>query len=346
MNNSNEFGKGGILMKIAIIGAGAIGNVIGGLLYKAGEDVTLIGRKPHVDAINRSGLVLEGESGKMVITVKAAENLDFKPDLVLLTVKAQDVVSSVSKVQTLLSGTQVVTMQNGVQSDDQVAGLLGKENIISSVVTFSGQFLEPGKVSYSIPFSKTALLIGEPFGNKGNRLQTLSVLLNKAIGTDIIEDIRTAHWTKLIWNLQTAVPAVTGLSYQDSYQYPEIRELTINLLKEGLKVIKAAGIRTAEVPGFPMEPIETMAGESLTTASALLKKLSESLGKVPVLGSTLQSIKRGTSTEVDYLNGEIVKLGKKTGVPTLYNSLMVELVHQVETMGKFLTIDELTQRLS
>jgi 2-dehydropantoate 2-reductase len=333
-------------MKIAVIGAGAIGSVIGGLLSKAGEDVTLIGRKPHVDAINQNGLVLEGESGRIVIKVKAAENLDFKPDLVLLTVKAQDVASSVRKVQPFLSGTQVVTMQNGVQSDDQVAGLLGKENIISSVVTFNGQFLEPGKALYSIPFSKTALLIGEPFGNKGNRLQTLSALLNKAIGTDISEDIRAAHWTKLIWNLQTAVPAVTGLSYQDSYQYPKVRELTISLLKEGLKVIKAAGIKTANVPGFPMEPIETMARESLPVASALLKSIAESLGKVPVLGSTLQSIKRGKSTEVDYLNGEIVNLGKKTGIPTLANSLMVELVHQVETTGKFLAVDELSQRLS
>jgi ketopantoate reductase len=93
-------------------------------------------------------------------------------------------------------------MQNGVRSDDQVAGLLGKENIISSVVTFNGQFLEPGKASYSIPFSKTALLIAEPFGTKGSRLQSLPALLNKAIGTDISEDIRAAHWTKLIWNLQ------------------------------------------------------------------------------------------------------------------------------------------------
>jgi 2-dehydropantoate 2-reductase len=237
-------------------------------------------------------------------------------------------------------------MQNGVQSDDQAAELLGKENIISSVVTFNGQFLEPGRALYSIPFSKTALLIGEPFGNKGNRLQTLSALLNKAIGTDISEDIRAAHWTKLIWNLQTAVPAVTGLSYQDSYQYQKVRELTIKLLKEGLKVIKAAGIKTADVPGFPMEPIETMSRGSLPIASTLLKKKAESLGKVPVLGSTLQSIKRGTSTEVDYLNGEIVNLGKKTGIPTPANSLMVELVHQVEITGKFLTVDELSQRLS
>jgi 2-dehydropantoate 2-reductase len=333
-------------MKIAVIGAGAIGSVIGGLLSKAGEDVTLIGRKSHVDAINQNGLILEGHSGKAIIQVKAAENLDFKPDLALLTVKAQDVVPSVRKAQPFLSGTQLTTMQNGVQSDDQAAGLLGKDNIISSVVAFNGQFLEPGKVSYSTPFSKTALLIGEPFGNKGARLQTLSALLNKAIGTDISEDIRAAHWTKLIWNLQTAVPAVTGLSYQDSYQYSKVRELTVNLLKEGLKVINKAGIKTGDVPGFPMEPIETMARESLPIASTLLKKIAESLGKVPVLGSTLQSIKRGTSTEVDYLNGEIVNVGKKIGIPTPANSLMVDLVHRVESTGKFLTVDELTRRLT
>jgi 2-dehydropantoate 2-reductase len=333
-------------MKIAIIGAGAIGSVVGGLLSKAGGDVTLIGRKPHVDAIKQNGLILDGESKKTVIKVKAAENLDFKPDLALLTVKAQDVESSVRKVKLFLSGALVVTMQNGVQGDDQAARLLGKGNIISGVVTFNSQFLEPGKALYSIPFSKTALLIGEPFGNKGNRLQTISALLDKAIGTDISEDIHAAHWTKLIWNLQTAVPAVTGFSYQDSYQYPQVRELIINLLKEGLKVIKAAGIKTIDIPGFPMEPIETMARESLPIVSTLLKKKAESLGKVPVLGSTLQSIKRGTSTEVDYLNGEIVNLGKKKGIPTPVNSLIVELVHHVETTRRFLSVDELTQSLS
>jgi len=333
-------------MKIAVIGAGAIGSVIGGLSSKAGEDVTLIGRKPHVDAINRNGLILEGESGKTVIQIKAAENLDFKPDLALLTVKAQDVVSSVTKVHVFLSGAQVVTLQNGVQSDDQVAGLLGKENIISSVVIFNGQFLEPGKVLYSIPFSKIALLIGEPFGNKGNLLQSLSALFNKAIATDISEDIRAAHWTKLLWNLQTAIPGVTGLSYQESYQYPQIRKLVIKLTKEGLKVIERAGIKTVDVPGFPLEPLKTMVRVPLSISSSMIKDIAKSLGKQPILGSTLQSIKRGKITEVDYLNGEIVNLGKKMGIPTPVNSLIVELVHQVETTGKFLTIDELTQRLS
>ena len=334
-------------MKIAVIGAGAIGSVIGGLLCKAGEDVTLIGRKSHVDAINQNGLILEGQSGKTVIQVKAAENLDFKPDLALLTVKAQDVESSVRKVRLFLSGIQVVTMQNGVQSDDQVAGLLGKENIISSVVLFNGQFLEPGKASYSMALSKTALLIGEPFGNKGNRLQSLSALLNKALPTDISEDIRASALDQAHLKFaNTAVPAVTGLPVSGKLPIPQIRELNINLMKEGLEVVKKAGIKTAPIPGFPLSLIETMAKMPLAESSSMMKNIIESLGKEPILGSTLQSIKRGKSTEVDYLNGEIVNLGKKMGIPTPANSLMVELVHQVETTGKFLTVDELTQRLS
>jgi 2-dehydropantoate 2-reductase len=331
-------------MKIAVIGAGAIGSVIGGLLSKAGEDVTLVGRKPHVDAIKQNGLILDGESGKMVIRVKAAENLDFKPDLALLTVKSQNVESSVKKVQPFLSGTLVVTMQNGVQSDDLVAGVLGKENIISSVVTFNCEFLEPGKALYSKLFSKTALLIGEPFGAEGNRLQSISALFNKALPTDISEDIRGAHWTKLLWNLITAVPAVTGLSYQEGNHYPQIRELNINLTKEGLEVIKLAGIKTALVPGMPLSLIETMAIMPLSESSSMMKNIIESGSERRTLGSMLQSIKRDKTTEVDYINGEIVNLGKKAGILTPVNSLMVELVHEVETTGKFLTVDELARR--
>jgi 2-dehydropantoate 2-reductase len=334
------------IMNTAVIGAGAIGSIVGGLLSKAGEDVTLVGRKAHIEAINRSGLILEGESGKTVIRIKAAENLDFKPDLALLTVKAQDVVSSVRRVQALLSGARVVTMQNGVRSDDQVAGLLGKENIISAVVLFSGVFLEPGKASYSKTLSTTALLIGEPFGVSANHLQGLSALLNKALPTEVSEDIRGAHWTKLLQNLNNAVPAATGLSVQEVNQYSRIRELNIELMIEGLEVVKKAGIKTAPIPGFSLSLIETMAKMPLVECSAMMKSVIESLGRQPILGSTLQSIKRGKSTEVDYLNGEIVDMGRKKGIPTPVNSLMVELVHQVEATGRFLTVAELTQRLS
>jgi len=334
-------------MKIAVIGAGAIGSVIGGLLSEAGEDVTLIGRKLHVDAIKQNGLLLDGSSGKMVIHVKAAEYLDFRPDLILLTVKSQDVQSSVREIKPYTSGVPLITMQNGVQSDDLVADVLGRENIISSVVILNGLYLEPGKVSFSAP-SKTALLIGEPFDTNGNRLESLSALLNKALPTDVSEDIRGAHWTKLLWNLNTGVMAITCLSMQEGNQYHQIRELNINLMKEGLEVIALAGIKTAPIPGMPLSlvEIEAMVKMPLSESSAMMKDSARSLGELPLLGSILQSIKRGKNTEVDYLNGEIVNLGKKNGIPTPVNSLIIELVHQIETTGKFLTIDELTQRLS
>jgi 2-dehydropantoate 2-reductase len=134
--------SGIVTMKIAVIGAGAIGSIIGGLLCKAGEDITLVGRKAHVDAINRNGLILDAPDERAVIRVKAAENLDFKPDLALLTAKTQDVESSVRKAQSFLSRALIVTTQNGVQSDDIVAGILGKENIISGVVLYNCEFLE------------------------------------------------------------------------------------------------------------------------------------------------------------------------------------------------------------
>jgi 2-dehydropantoate 2-reductase len=332
-------------MKVAVIGAGAIGSVVGGLLSKAGEDVTLIGRKPHVDAIRQRGLLLDGETGKTVIQVGAAESLNFRPDLVLLAVKTQDVECSVREVRSYLSGVPLLTMQNGVRSDDLVAGILGEENVVSSVVTFHSVFLEPGKVSFSNPTGKVDLLIGEPFAVNANRLQRLSALLNRALRTQMSEDIRGAHWTKLIWNLNNAVPAVTGLSIQENNRCPRIRELNIGLIREGLQVIESAGIKTAPVPGVPLSLIKTMVKMPLRVSSLVVKSKTRSLGKTPVLTSTLQSIRRGRSTEIDYLNGEIVNLGKQKDIPTPLNSLIVELVHQVETTGKFLTVDELTQRL-
>lgn len=244
-----------------------------------------------------------------------------------------------------LFGSLVVTMQNGVRADDLVAVILGNENIISSVAFFNSSFLEPGKVVFSPTSRKPALLIGEPFGTKGNRLQNLLALLNKAMPTDMSEDIRGAHWTKLLWNVNTAVPAVTGLSMQEGNQYPQIRELNINLMKEGLEVIKLARIKTAPIPSWELSLMEKVVNMPLPEASLIMKNSVESLGKRNVLGSILQSIKRAKDTEIDYLNGEIVKLGSEKGIPTPVNSLIVELVHQVETTGRFLSVDKLTQRL-
>lgn len=324
--------------KIVVIGAGAIGSLVGGLLLRAREDVTLIGRKAHVDAINKSGLIIDGALGEMRVNVKAKERLDFKPDLVLLTVKTQDVEAVAHEIKPYVSGVPVVTMQNGVRSDDLVAGVLGKENIISSVVLFGSTFLEPGRVVHT---HKGRLLVGLPFNHDWEKLESIATVLNKAIPVQITKDIHCAHWTKLIVNLNNAIPAITGLSVQEIGSHPKLRKLSYFVLKEGLDITKFASIKLCNLQGVPIVILKKIFNMSSFIATMVIGNMMKTIGTAPVLGSTLQSIKRGKNTEIDYLNGEIVALGKKLGIPTPYNTTVVNMVHQVEATGKFLTLDEL-----
>lgn len=326
--------------KIAVIGAGAIGSIIGGLLAKAGEDVTLIGRKAHVDVINKNGLAVDGVFGKMNIRVKAAERLIFKPDLVLLAVKTQDVQEAVREIKPLISQSLIVTMQNGVRSDNLVAEILGKENIISCVVLHGGTFLEPGKVTFSNYSKQGSLLIGEPFNYKNERLKNLADLLSKALPTVIVKDVHSAHWTKLIANLNNAIPAITGLSMQEMSKYPELRKLSVLLMREGLQILEKADIKPSYLPGVPISIVRMLLAAPTWIGSQALRLISLSLGNVPVPGSTLQSIKRGKTTEIDYLNGEIVALGKKLDIPTPYNTGIIKIVHQVEKTGRFIKAEK------
>lgn len=324
-------------MKIAVIGTGAIGSVIGGLLSKAGEDVTLIGRKEHVETIKEKGLIIDGALGRMLVRVKAQEYLDFMPDLALLAIKTQDVEIAVREIEPYVSGIPIVTMQNGVQSDRLVASVLGKGNVISCVVLFGGTFLEPGRAIYS---PKGVLAIGEPFRSNGKRVNDIAAVLDKAMPTHISGNIHGAHWTKLIMNLNNAIPAITGLSIQETSDQPELRKLSVMLMREGLNTTRAVDIELSSLPNLPISVIKTMLKMPVPAVSLLLKLMSKSMGNVPVFGSTLQSIKRSKTTEIDYLNGEIVGLGKKSGIPTPYNTVVVDMVHQVEATGKFLTTDE------
>jgi 2-dehydropantoate 2-reductase len=326
-------------MRVAVIGAGAIGSLIGGLLSQAGEEVTIIGRRPHVDAVNRNGLRIDGAVGTKQVRVRAAERLEFVPDLALLTMKTQGVAAAAREIRPYVVGVPVVTMQNGVRSDELAAAVLGKEAILSCVVMLAATFLEPGLVTYT---TKGALVLGAPFGPIDQRTRSVAATLDKAVPTKLSANIAGAHWTKLIINENNALPAVTGLSIQDVNRRPALRRLSVLLMREAAATIAAAGIRLASLPRLPATALRTMLSLPLPVASRLLRLLSRSLGRTPALGSTLQSLSRGEKTEIDYLNGEVVVLGKRIGRPTPYNAAVVELVHQVEATGTFLTTSAVT----
>lgn len=323
--------------RIAIIGAGAIGSSLGGLLRRAGHDVTLIGRSAHVKAIRTSGLHVDGVLGSFTVNVPADESLQSRPDLAFLTVKSQDVAAAVQANAAVLHDGSIVTCQNGVRSDELVRSAVPQARIASIVINFHANFLEPGKVTilYAGP-----LVVGRPFGENDAELEAIAGILREAFPTVVSDNIRGAHWLKLIVNLNNALPALTNRSFREVYADACLRNLAVRAMREGLEMVERAGITLQSLPDMPVLLAQMMRLLPMALAGRVAAaKIRRMESQWPLLGSTLQSLRRRRPTEIDYLNGEVVRLGEQVGRPTSVNRTIVELVHQVERTGRFLSAD-------
>lgn len=325
------------VMKIAVVGAGAIGSLVGGLLAERGEDVTLIGRGEHIRTIQREGLRLDGVRGNRIVRVKAQEGLNERPDLVIFATKTQDLAEACRDVAPIIGESPVITMQNGVRCDEISRRFFAPEQIVGCVVFSMASFLEPGRVESQV---RGWLTIGDPFVSDPSRLRKVQATLEKAIPVHISRDIAATRWTKLIGNLNNALPAITGLPLQEIYASKSASRLPLRLMREGMETLSAAGIRTdRSLYSAAMRLGAHLSEPSLVNLFRTLARTR--LGKIPMLGSTWQSVVRGSATEIDYLNGEILALGNRVGRPTPYNAHMVQLVHEVEKSGEFRQLEEL-----
>ncbi len=328
-------------IRIAVIGAGAVGSALGALLHRAGQKVVLIARPAHVAAIRQNGLQVDGDAGNFNAPVDATQALDFSPDLTLLTVKAQDVTAAVKANQTFLSDAPVVTFQNGIRSDELVASILPREQILSAVVLTHVTYLLPGRVTV---VHRGKLVLGRPFGERDDKLEEVAHVLNQAVPTQVTDNIQGAHWLKLIVNLNNALPAIMNRTMDQIYAEVYLRNLAIRLMREGLRVVERANIRLESLPEVSVALTRLVNWMPLGIAGRIAAgKVRQLTTEWPLWGSTLQSIQRGRPTEIDYLNGEIVRLGKRYGVATPLNAQTVELVHQVERTGQFLSAEEVTR---
>jgi len=314
-------------MKIAVMGAGAIGSVLGGYLCEAGEDVLLIGRKVNVDAINKNGLQIEGVRGEKNIKIKTDTILSEKPEMLFLSVKTQDIPEACKAIALMTKDSIIVTMQNGVKADLLAAENLNRRDIISSVVMFGATYIEHGKFIHNF---EGDFIIGNAFSKNDEIVNTTASVLNKFSRTHISDNIHGVHWTKLLLNLNNCIPAITGRTMQESFADMEQARFGFNLIKEGLNVVDKAGIRLSDLPDLPLEKLRGLLSVPIDEGAVIFSHIMQGLSKEPLYGSILQSIKRGRATEIDYLNGEIVELGKRINHLTPYNSKAVEMVHKIE----------------
>src|SRR5438874_4857287 len=194
--------------KVVVLGAGAIGSLVGARLHEAGADVRLIGRQDHVDAIRANGLLLKDQGKTRRVRLPATTTLADDADIILLTVKSQDVTRACREIAGVHSNATVLTMQNGVRSDGEAAGILGGDRIVGCVLNLSATYLEPGVVEQN---TGALLQVGAPFPESADRVEAVLALLSPIMKTEHVPDIARARWTKLMANLNNAIMAITGL---------------------------------------------------------------------------------------------------------------------------------------
>ena len=326
-------------MKIAVIGAGAIGSVVSGLMAKSGEEILLVGRPEQVKAIRDHGLTLKASAGQETVPVRTAERLDGFYELVIFTVKSQDLEQAYQDNAAYLEeGCRVLTTQNGVQGDNLLSTHFDPAKMYSSIVMFGATYLRPGEVVLNFPGD---WILGKPYCPLDNVIQDIAGVLGKAFPVKVTPSIMGMKWLKLFINFNNCIPACLNRSMQETFSDIDFCRLSILLLKEGLEIVQAAGIELVSLPSFPVERILGLAAMPVDSAAGIIRQTLTGLSAEPVYGSVLQSIKRGKPSEIDFINGEVDLLASSLQMKAPLNRKVVELVHRVENTGSFFSPGQL-----
>jgi 2-dehydropantoate 2-reductase len=176
-------------------------------------------------------------------------------------------------------------------------------------------------------------------------VERFAELLREVMPVETVENLEGAQWTKLLINHVNALPAITGLSVQQTVADVRLLRVLAASLRETVRIANRIGIRFAGLQGIPGWVLPWLGRGPLALAARLPRLLAKRMGEVPNPGSTLQSIRRGQFTEIDFLNGAVVRVAREHGFDAPINAALVRLVHEVEHTGVFLTPDVVAARV-
>lgn len=304
-------------MRIAILGAGSLGCVFGGLLAEAGHEVLLVNRNAAlVERLNTEGLTLDlGRAGRRVIAVRA--DMVCAPeepvDLLIVLVKSFDTEAALAGARSAIGPeTLLLSLQNGMGHEELMTPFAASERVLIGKTYVGGTMTEPGVVIGGAAFRQTH--IGPAEGEVTGRMRAVADAFTEAgLACEASARIRDLAWNKLLVNISTSgLSALTGLSYGPLYALPEVEACARAAVAEGIAVARAAG---AEVdfsdPGEPW----AMAAEGLPPGFK---------------ASMLQSLERGRRTEIDFIHGAVVRHGARHQIPTPVNATLVAAVKGLE----------------
>jgi 2-dehydropantoate 2-reductase len=256
-----------------------------------------------------------------------------------------DLETACAAVAPFVNNSAVVPLLNGVYCDRIVADALGRNSLVSGIVLFNAQYVSPGTVTCAV---KAPILLGEAFGTTSGLLDTVERLLGKAVDVHRIDNLNGARWTKLLMNcVNNALDTLSGRPLNDAVKDPILLKIGVLVLREAFAALDKAHICLVDIPGFPALVLHELVMQPLAeAATAFGEHMEKKLGKRKILSSTLQSIKRGKTTEIEFFNGEIAVVGAQAGVATPCNRTVIQLIHSIEQTGKFFTREELEKIFS
>jgi len=290
--------------RIAVVGAGAVGCYFGGMMARAGAPVNFIGRPEHVDAMRRDGLFFETATVQEHVPVRASTEIASAHDaqMILFCVKSGDTERVARElVPHLAPGSAVVSLQNGVDNARRIQFATGID-VIPAVVYVACSMAGPGHVRHA------------GFGNLviGKSTQIAQVFERAGVPCRVSDLIETELWKKLLLNCAyNAISALARAKYGEIVRNEGAREVMRRMIEEAVEVAHADGI---ELPGPALIENAFRAGEVMAQA----------------ISSTAQDISRGKTTEIDSLNGYVVRRGVELGVATPVNQAMYALVKLLE----------------
>ncbi len=318
-------------MRIGIIGAGAIGCVVGGMLTKAGHDVTLVDQWPeHVEAMKRTGLRLSGTCGEHLIAVRALHIHEMQSvaepfDAVFVAVKSYDTEWATQLALNYLTPEGVVVdFQNGI-NDERVAAVAGRERALGCVITIGAGMYEPAH-AIRTDASAVGFKIGEHDGRDSARARELARIMNDVAPSKVTTNLWGERWSKLAVNcMANPLAGLSGLGSAEVRSQPGPRRIAIQLGAEVIRVGRACGHEIEPMFGITAQRmVDAAEGRGLAEVEADMSIAAKQLsGGRP---SLLQDVMKGRRTEIEYLNGHVSAEGRRVGVKTPFNDAVVAIV--------------------
>ena len=318
--------------KIAVLGAGAIGSSVATDFSLAGLDIAVVDQWPaQVEAMKSNGLRIDIKDQRLESPINAYHlcelaSLNAEFEMVFMAVKSNDARWMAELIRPYLKEDGVlVGLQNSL-NDDAIASIIGRERTVGSVVELSAEIFEPGIVQRDTTHAGTWFGLGELSGEITPRLGEIEKMMRLVGQVGITQNIYGAKWTKLIANSMTMGPfGLLGLKNWEAKELPGMIDISIALGRESLAVGRALDYQIEPIFGLTADEFSGASDDVLRTAmDTLMKHVGSSSSTAPV-----HDHKKGRKTEMEFINGLVVRKGKEVGVPTPFNSAVCDIDRQI-----------------